>query len=372
MIRPFSRFGLRLNLPYAESLAFMELPEAVLIVDGEGRAMEANRAARYLFGLKGRQVSEREADAVAERLAPIADELRGDGGSCDISLRVGSEERDFSVQTSSMERRGKRVGLVASFIDVTTINNTGRALRRMRDRLEGMVRERTSDLEGEVAKRREAEGLLILLNEELRNTQKEIMLTLSEIVENRSKETANHVLRVGQYTYILAGAAGVGEERASMIRDAAPLHDIGKVAIPDVILNKPSGLEVHEWDVMRTHTEIGYEILKGSQRDLLKVAAIIAREHHERWDGTGYPRRLKGEEISLEGRLVALADVVDALFSRRNYKDPWDFPRIAEYVAAERGKHFQPELVDAFEERIEEIQRVTEAYPDAAGAAVRL
>jgi putative nucleotidyltransferase with HDIG domain len=369
---PLARVRLFDNLPYVESLAFNELPDAALIFDARETLVGANRAGRYLFGLGPVPYGRAASAAFVDGLNGLRAELEGEGGSFEICLKLGDSDRDYAAQVSPIYRHGKRIAAIASFTDVTSLNNAGRALRNMRDGLEAMVRERTADLQSEVERRREAEGLLILLNEELRSTQKEIMLTLSEIVENRSKETANHVLRVAQYAYIIALAAGVPEERASMIRDAAPLHDIGKVAIPDRILNKPAGLEDEEWAVMRTHTEIGYDILKSSQRDLLKVAAVIAREHHERWDGTGYPRGLKGEEISLEGRVVALADVVDALFSRRIYKEPWDLERIAAFVQEESGRHFQPLLAQAFMSQLAAVRAVTERYPDAVSRSVRL
>jgi putative nucleotidyltransferase with HDIG domain len=366
---PMIRFHIFDNIPYAESLAFMELPEAVLIFGDKQTLLEANKSARYLFGLGSLPYTGTRTASLLDRLGGLADELDGDGGTAEISVTLGNTPRDYSILISPLCDRGRRVGTVASFTDVTSINRAGLALRRMRDGLESMVEERTADLREEVQRRREAENLLLILNEELRSTQKEIMLTLSEIVENRSKETANHVLRVAQYSYIIALACGVNEERAALMRDAAPLHDIGKVAIPDRILNKPSGLEAEEWDIMRTHTEIGYDILKSSQRDLLKIAAIIAREHHERWDGNGYPRGLKGEDISLEGRIVSLADVVDALFSRRNYKEPWDLEEIEEYVRSEKGKHFQPEIVDAFTSEIAVVREIIERYPDAYARA---
>jgi len=369
---PLGRIRFFDNIPYAESLAFMELPEAVLIFDERRNLLEANKAARYLFGLGRMPYGTARSASLLDGLDGLREELGGDGGVCEIGLRVGDAEREFSVQTAPVLFRGKPAGSIASFTDVTNLNNAGLALRRMRDGLESMVRERTADLQSEVQRRREAEGLLLVLNEELRNTQKEIMLTLSEVVENRSKETANHVLRVAQFSYEIAMAFGAGEERASMIRDAAPLHDIGKVAIPDRILNKPTGLSDDEWDVMRTHTEIGYDILRSSQRDLLKIAAVIAREHHERWDGKGYPRGLAGNDISLEGRIVSLADVVDALFSRRIYKEPWNLEDIELYVAEEKGGHFQPEIVEAFASRKDAIRDITERYPDAVGRAVRL
>ena len=186
------------------------------------------------------------------------------------------------------------------------------------------------------------------LNRELESTQTDLVRLLGELCEARSEETGNHVARVAAYARHLAWLAGLPDEHVTAIHQAAPLHDVGKIAIPDRILNKPGRLTDEEFREMQSHTHLGHGILKASGRPLLQAAATIAHEHHERWDGNGYPRGLAGSAISIEGRLVAIADVFDALSFARAYKPAWDDGRIRELFTAERGRQFDPRLTDLF------------------------
>ena len=210
------------------------------------------------------------------------------------------------------------------------------------------------------AKLKEVEAL----KDEIEATQKEVIFTVGAIVESRSKETGNHVKRVAEYSKIFALKCGLSLEEAELIKQASPMHDVGKIAIPDAILNKPGRLDQEEREVMNTHARIGYEMLKYSNRELLKVASIVAHEHHEKWDGTGYPRGLKGEEISIYGRITAIADVYDALGSRRCYKEAWPDEKIYRLFREERGLHFDPKLVDIFFENLDNFLEVREKYED--------
>jgi PAS domain S-box-containing protein len=202
------------------------------------------------------------------------------------------------------------------------------------------------------------------LQQEIEDTQKEVVFTMGAIGESRSKETGNHVKRVAEYSRILAKYSGMSDEKVEMLVQASPMHDIGKVAIPDKILQKPGKLDEEEFKTMRTHAELGYKMLAHSNRPLLKLAATIAHEHHERWDGNGYPRYLKGEEISLEGRITAVADVFDALGSDRCYKKAWSDEKIFELFKEERRKQFDPNLVDIFFDHIDEFLKVRETFKD--------
>jgi len=204
----------------------------------------------------------------------------------------------------------------------------------------------------------------MLLLEEIDATQKELIHVMSIVGENRSPETGNHVKRVAEYTKLLAILYGMDEEEASLLGEASPMHDIGKIAIPDRILNKPGSLDKDEWEIMKTHSELGYEMLKGGTRKLLKMAATVAYEHHERYNGTGYPRGLKAEEIHIYGRIVALVDVVDALHSKRVYKDAWKQEDIYKLVMEERGEHFDPALVDIYMSNKEKFMEIQELYKD--------
>ncbi len=197
-----------------------------------------------------------------------------------------------------------------------------------------------------------------VLTEELEESQSEIIFTISEIAEQRSNETGKHVKRVATYSQLLAKACGLSAQDVHNIYVASPMHDIGKMAIPDNILKKPGKLTEDEMKIMKTHASVGFDMLKSSKRDILKMSAVIANEHHEKYDGSGYPKGLVGEEISIYARIVALADVFDALGSRRVYKEKWSIESIIEHIKSEKGKHFDPKLVDLFLENYDHILEI--------------
>ncbi|PTY38629.1 hypothetical protein BGP77_10625 [Saccharospirillum sp. MSK14-1] len=204
----------------------------------------------------------------------------------------------------------------------------------------------------------------LALRTELEDSQREVVYLLGDAVEHRSRETGQHLRRVAEVSYLLAKKAGLPASEARLIREAAPLHDLGKIAIPDAILNKPGPLNPDEWAVMQSHAQCGYDLLSHTDKPILKMGAQIAREHHERWDGKGYPRGLSGEDISIGGRITALADVFDALSSRRCYKEPWSMEQVKALFEAERGKHFDPQLVDLLLINFDEFAAIKQRYPD--------
>ena len=191
--------------------------------------------------------------------------------------------------------------------------------------------------------------------DELEATQEELIHILGDISESRSRETGDHIQRVAEISYKLAVYYGLPQAEAERIRLAAPMHDLGKVGIPDAVLNKPGRFTDEEFATMKSHAVRGEEILQKSKRELLRFAATLAGAHHERWDGTGYPRGLKGEEIPLAGRICAVADVLDALASPRCYKPAWPEDKVREEFQKQRGKQFQPELVDVLLEHWDEM-----------------
>jgi len=204
----------------------------------------------------------------------------------------------------------------------------------------------------------------IFLNKEIEDTQKEIITTLGEVVESRSRETGNHVKRVGAFSALIGEKLGFDEKEQELLRSASPMHDIGKIGIPEAIINKPGKLTEQEFEVVKTHTIIGHDILQGSDRSILKAAAVIAEQHHERWDGTGYPFGIAGEDIHIYGRITAIADVFDALDHKRVYKKPWDISDIIIFFRENKEKQFDPKLVDILLENINEFIRIRELYPD--------
>ena len=204
----------------------------------------------------------------------------------------------------------------------------------------------------------------LYLNDELERTQREIIFTLGEIAETRSEETGYHVKRVAEFSKHLALHAGLSLEEAELVRLSSSMHDVGKVGIPDYVLHKPGKLTNDEYELMKNHAMLGYEMLKGSNGRIMKIAAIIAKEHHEKYDGTGYPMQLRGDAIHLYARIVAIADVFDALSSERIYKPAWSYEQIYELFTKERGKHFDPQLIDIFLEHYEEFKAIRNMYED--------
>jgi putative two-component system response regulator len=193
---------------------------------------------------------------------------------------------------------------------------------------------------------------------ELMETRLEIIHRLGRAAEFRDKGTGLHILRISHFSACLARAAGLPAHRQEVILSSSPMHDIGKIGIPDSILLKPGKLDPEEWEIMKTHTTLGADLLAGHDSVLMKAAAVIAITHHERWDGEGYPKRLRGEDIPLEGRIVALCDVFDALISERPYKKSWPLAEAIREIDSLGGKSFDPELVDALHEALPNMREV--------------
>lgn len=194
--------------------------------------------------------------------------------------------------------------------------------------------------------------------------QATVLDRLSLAGEFKDNETGAHVRRIGQYSSILAQRLGWSDIACKAIGNAAPMHDIGKIAIPDHILLKPDKLDEEEWHVMRTHPECGQAIIGVTGSALMRMASRIAFSHHEKWDGSGYPQNLAGADIPIEGRIVAIADVFDALMSRRPYKDPWPLDKVVAYLRDQSGGHFDPALIKVFLDSIDDFSSVRARLPD--------
>lgn len=190
--------------------------------------------------------------------------------------------------------------------------------------------------------------LSLVRMDELRETRLQIVQRLGRAAEYKDNETGLHVIRMSHFSQLLALAAGCSPAWAEDLLNAAPMHDVGKIGIPDAVLRKPGPLDADEWATMRRHPEIGAEIIGEHPSGVLQLAREIALAHHEKWDGSGYPRGLAGEAIPLSARIVAIADVFDALTTRRPYKEPWPVQDALDHIAAQAGKHFDPALVALF------------------------
>ncbi len=266
-----------------------------------------------------------------------------------LPILVISQERNRVIQFSALEAGAKDFLVkpydsievllrIRNFLEVRMLHQEVRAQNKL---LEQRVRERT---------------------EQLYQTQIDTIQRLSRAVEYRDSETGAHTVRMEQYIYHLSIALGFGEEESKTISTASLLHDVGKIGIPDSILQKPGELTLEEWEVMKTHTTIGAKLLYGSASSFLKMGEEIALTHHEKWDGTGYPRGLKGNDIPMAGRICGLCDVFDALTSQRPYKEAWPDDKALKEIEKEKGSHFDPHMVECFFEILPQIRRVFQEY----------
>ncbi len=223
-------------------------------------------------------------------------------------------------------------------------------LQNYQKNLEELVEKRTTQINGTL--------------KALKSSHLETINILANAAEFRDDETGSHVLRISKYCEIIARGMNLSKEQVWMITKASPLHDIGKIGIPDSILLKPAPLTSAEFEIMKTHAGIGKEILKNTKSNLLKIAEQIAHYHHEKWDGTGYPEGLKSEEIPIPGRITAIADVFDALTMKRCYKPAFSVEKSVDIMQEGKGSHFDPNLVDIFLEHLGEIKAIYETYKD--------
>ncbi|MGE5489686.1 MAG: two-component system response regulator [Actinomycetota bacterium] len=219
---------------------------------------------------------------------------------------------------------------------------------------------------------RELERMVDQRTRELLGSRGQIIRRLGRAAEFKDNETGNHVVRMSHYARLIGAAAGLGEAAQGILFDTAPMHDVGKLGIPDRILQKPGKLDADEWSIMRQHPVMGAEIIGDHDDDLLGTARTIALTHHEKWDGSGYPAGLAGEDIPFVGRVVAVADVLDALLSRRPYKPAYSLEKTMEFMNAQAGQHFDPDLIKALRSVLPEIVKVKDALADELGALTDL
>ena len=217
------------------------------------------------------------------------------------------------------------------------------------------------ELEAEVAQRTE---LLQLAYERITKSSLETIVRLSRAAEYKDEDTGAHIVRMSNYSALLAERLGLNDATVQRILYAAPMHDVGKIGIPDQVLLKPGRLNPEEWKIMRQHTVIGGRILEGAKEGFIKLAEVIAMTHHEKWDGSGYPNGLAGRDIPVVGRVVALADVFDALMSKRPYKEPFSLEKSLDIIRGGRGGHFDPEVVDVFMDSLDSILEIKDKYRD--------
>ncbi len=228
------------------------------------------------------------------------------------------------------------------------------------ERLQAVVEQRTEDLVTALANLRQAGDLV-------QSSQEETVLRLARLVEVRDEATGHHIDRMSQISAVVGARLGLPPAACKLLQLASQLHDVGKIGVPDSILLKPGILTPDEYEIMKSHAAAGHRMLADSQSQLLRLAATVAWTHHERWDGSGYPRGLTGQSIPIEGRIAAVADVYDALTSRRVYRAAFASQTAVDMMEAERGRHFDPQVLDAFRRAAPEIDHLHLTYPHVNG-----
>jgi len=224
----------------------------------------------------------------------------------------------------------------------------------------------TKPISAPVVRARIRNHLSLVHVDELVATRLAVVQRLGRAAEYKDNETGMHVIRMSHYSRLIALEAGMSKSWAEVLLNAAPMHDIGKIGIPDAVLQKPGKLDADEWAIMQTHAEIGAEIIGEDGSDLLDMAREVAQNHHEKWNGCGYPRGLSGDAIPIAARIVALADVFDALTSERPYKKAWPVAQATDLIREQRGQHFEPALVDAFFRCLPAILEIKDRWQEEA------
>ena len=287
-----------------------------------------------------------------------------------VAMVTGLNSKDDRLRAADAgadDFLGKPVRRVELRVRLRSLLRTKKArdeLKEQRDQLEAKVRERTQDLRNSLRQMAEARRVA-------HEAHLETLHRLAVAAEYRDECTGAHVTRVGEFCGLLAEKLHLAPGEIEIIRGAGPIHDVGKIGIPDSILLKPGKLTAEEWSKMESHTTIGARILAGSESDVLRTGEVIARTHHEKWDGSGYPAGLKGDDIPLYGRICAVADVFDALTSDRPYREALDPDEAVEIMEAGRGSHFDPHLLDVFVDNKSEVFDIYEEYRDEPELAER-
>ncbi len=280
----------------------------------------------------------------------------------DTAVIMATAISDTSTAIQCM-KQGAYDYLTKPFSLDEVILSIDRALEKRRLELEN--RDYQQHLETEVAKRTEQ---LRQAFEKIKLASLDTIHRLSRAAEYKDEDTGAHIKRMSQYSADVARKMGLADEMVETILYASPMHDVGKIGTPDRILLKPGKLSPDEWETMKQHTIIGAQILEGSDAEFIKLAEVIALTHHEKWDGSGYPKGLKGSEIPLAGRITAIADVFDALTSKRPYREPFPLKKSFAIIKKSRGSHFDPEVVDAFLAAEDEMLSIKEKFKDQHGS----
>jgi len=301
-------------------------------------------------GLDGFQVAARIREHFDVQELPI----------CMVTGLSGREERLGAIEAGANDFINKPVDMVEMNVRLASLlrlKESHDTVKQHQAELEATVEQRTRDLKKALQESAQAERKAY-------HAQLETIERLVLAAEYKDEDTAFHIKRMSRYSHLLAIKLRLRPQECEIILNASPMHDVGKIGIPDPILLKPGKFELDEWEIMKHHAMIGARILGGSDSELLRAGEIIAISHQEKWDGSGYPNGLSGENIPLHGRIVAIADVFDALTSKRPYKEPFSNEKALEIMREGRGKHFDPTMLDMFLNNFVEIEKIQNQYRD--------
>ena len=354
----------------------MEEKKKILVVDDEERNLRLMEAMLIPLGYEVSLARDGEAAlGMVKNISPdlilldimmpkmdgfeVARRLKADDGTRIIPIVMVTSLREAEDRVNALEAGAD--DFLSKPVDKTELGARVNSLLKVKAYNDHM-RNYQKELEAEVAKRTEE---LRHAFEKIKVASLDTIYRLSRAAEYKDEDTGAHILRMSNYSVIVARTMGLTEQTVEFILYAAPMHDIGKIGIPDKILLKPAKLDPDEWVIMKQHTIFGGKILEGSDAGFIRLGEIVALTHHEKWEGTGYPKGLKGKEIPLVGRIVAIADVFDALTSKRPYKEPFSLEKSYEIIKEDRGTHFDPDVVDAFFASEDKLLAIKGKYKDA-------
>jgi putative two-component system response regulator len=333
------------------ALVVDDTPENITILNAILRSDYKVKAA--LSGKKALDIAQSESPPDIILLDIMMPEMDGYEVCRKLKNNPATEKIPIIFVTAMSEIEDEKRGLDLGAVDyITKPISPSIVLARVRTHL--ALYDQTRELERKVQER----------TEELNNTRLDIIQRLGRAAEYKDNETGLHVIRMSHYSRLIAMAINANEEWVDRIYNAAPMHDIGKIGVPDAYILKQSTLNDAEWDVMSKHPEFGVAILGDDSSELLKMAKEIALNHHEKWDGSGYPNGLKGEEIPLSARIIAIADVFDALTTARPYKKAWTVEKAVDFIDENAGTHFDPNLIPVFHRVLPEILKIKEAHAE--------
>jgi len=328
------------------------------------RLLNADRCSIFLHDGKAQQLWTIVADGVREIRIPESAGIAGYVLAHDETVNIEDAYQDNRFDREVDQKTGYRTRNVLA-MPLRNRLNASMGVYQVINKLDGtQFLQDDQDLLNHIGMYAASAIESAQLYEQLRRAHQDVIYKLSHATKFKDPETQNHIIRVGLYCEVMGKTMGWNAEEVEIIKLASPMHDIGKVGVPDNILQKPGPLDDEEWVTMKKHTTFGYEILKDADSKLIEVAAVVALEHHEKWSGKGYPAGKQGEDISMYGRMTALADVFDALTSHRSYKEPWPRDRVLALLREERGMHFDPGLADIFLDKRDTMYGIKEAYRD--------